>query len=79
MFKVVFPSKLSLPMVKEFAKKSSTDPNKMDKYFIPEERLGEEEDIAGVALYYASRAGAYNNGNVSVLDGGTLGVMPGSY
>jgi NAD(P)-dependent dehydrogenase (short-subunit alcohol dehydrogenase family) len=70
---------MSMPMVKSFAKKSSTDPEKLDKFFIPEERLGTEEDIAGTALYFASRAGAYNNGNVSVLDGGTLSVMPASY
>src|SRR5215472_5784923 len=34
-------------------------------------RLGEPEDIAGVALMLASRAGAYITGQTSVVDGGT--------
>ena len=36
---------------------------------MPEERIGAEEDITRTLLYFALRAGAYNNGNVYVLDG----------
>ena len=35
-------------------------------------RLGEPEDIAGVALMLASRAGAYITGQTIVVDGGTI-------
>ena len=34
-------------------------------------RIGSPEDMAGVALYLASRAGAYVNGTVIPVDGGT--------
>ncbi|CAM1501880.1 Fc.00g038640.m01.CDS01 [Cosmosporella sp. VM-42] len=43
---------------------------------VPMRRLGNEEDMAGTLLYLASRAGAYNNGAVVVLDGGRLGNFP---
>lgn len=39
---------------------------------IPLNRFGEPEDIAGLALFLATRAGAYMTGNVIPLDGGQL-------
>lgn len=39
---------------------------------IPLGRAGTAEDIAGLALYLCSRAGAYMTGNVIPLDGGIL-------
>jgi NAD(P)-dependent dehydrogenase (short-subunit alcohol dehydrogenase family) len=33
-------------------------------------RIGEPEDMAGVAIYLASRAGAYLTGTVIPVDGG---------
>ena len=50
-----------------------------DNKFIPEQRLGDSEDMSGAILYLVSRAGAYLNGNVLVPDGGRLGVIPSSY
>jgi len=38
-------------------------------------RIGEPEDMAGVAIYLASRAGAYVNGTVIPVDGG-ISVKP---
>jgi NAD(P)-dependent dehydrogenase (short-subunit alcohol dehydrogenase family) len=35
-------------------------------------RIGEPDDMAGVAIYLASRAGAYINGAVIPVDGGTI-------
>jgi len=50
-----------------------------DPSMIPAGRTGAEEDMAGTILYLASRAGAYCNGNVQLLDGGRLGVLPSTY
>lgn len=49
------------------------------KETIPAERVGTPEDMAGTILYLTSRAGAYCNGNVVLLDGGRLSLMPGTY
>ena len=46
---------------------------------IPAQRAGTDEDMGGTVLYLASRAGAYCNGHVMVIDGGRLGIMPGTY
>ena len=35
-------------------------------------RVGEPEDIAGLAIYLSSRAGAYVNATVIPVDGGTI-------
>ena len=35
-------------------------------------RIGEPEDMAGVAIYLASRAGAYLTGAVIPVDGGII-------
>jgi NAD(P)-dependent dehydrogenase (short-subunit alcohol dehydrogenase family) len=40
----------------------------------PLKRIGEPEDMAGVALYLASRAGAYLTGAVIPVDGGTASL-----
>lgn len=37
----------------------------------PMKRIGKPEEMAGVAIYLASRAGAYTNGTVIPVDGGT--------
>jgi NAD(P)-dependent dehydrogenase (short-subunit alcohol dehydrogenase family) len=34
--------------------------------------LGEPDDIAGAAVFLASRAGAYVTGQTIVIDGGTV-------
>ncbi|EPQ60527.1 NAD P-binding protein [Gloeophyllum trabeum ATCC 11539] len=43
---------------------------------IPAHRIGTPEDVAGTALFLASRAGAYVNGATIALDGGHLARMP---
>jgi NAD(P)-dependent dehydrogenase (short-subunit alcohol dehydrogenase family) len=43
---------------------------------VPLSRIGTPEDVAGTALYLASRAGAFVNGATITLDGGLLVNMP---
>ncbi|KAH7360650.1 hypothetical protein BKA65DRAFT_391213 [Rhexocercosporidium sp. MPI-PUGE-AT-0058] len=45
----------------------------------PAERAGSDDDMAGVILYMASRAGAFLNGSVMLVDGGKLATMPATY
>jgi len=45
----------------------------------PLERSGGEEDIAGTALFLASKAGGYLDGCVVIPDGGRLSQLPSSY
>ena len=74
----VFPSEMSEPIVKAY----STDDGEMGKMpanLIPLERMGDEKDMAGTVLFFASRAGAYCNGVVATVDGGRLGTFPGLY
>lgn len=46
---------------------------------IPERRAGTAEDMAGVILFLASKAGSFVSGNVLITDGGTLSLEPSSY
>jgi len=45
----------------------------------PAERTGSEQDFAGTVLFFASKAGAYLNGETLVSDGGRLSVLPSTY
>lgn len=45
---------------------------------IPSDRAGTPEDVAGTAVFLASRAAAYINGATIALDGGMLVNMPTS-
>jgi len=47
--------------------------------FIPTKKFGSEEEIAGMVLYLASRAGSYCNGSILVADGGRMAVTTASY
>ncbi|KAI1807480.1 NAD(P)-binding protein [Daldinia bambusicola] len=68
-----YPSEMTEPLIN--TKKTTGWP----KNVVPEERLGDPEDIAGTILFLVSKAGAYVNGNVLVSDGGRLGVVPSAY
>ena len=43
---------------------------------VPLGRLGEPEDMEGLAVFLSSQAGAYITGNVIALDGGTAVKSP---
>ncbi|KAA8652591.1 hypothetical protein EYZ11_002389 [Aspergillus tanneri] len=46
---------------------------------LPLTHAGGEEDIGGLILYLAGGAGGYLNGNITVVDGGRLGLTPSTY
>lgn len=45
----------------------------------PEERFGDSQEIGGTIVYLASKAGAYCNGLVMLVDGGYLSNKPSTY
>jgi NAD(P)-dependent dehydrogenase (short-subunit alcohol dehydrogenase family) len=49
------------------------------KDFIPAGRAGDIKDLAGAILFLASRAGAYVNGNMLLMDGGRINILPATY
>jgi NAD(P)-dependent dehydrogenase (short-subunit alcohol dehydrogenase family) len=61
-----FPSKMT-----NFVMKDASRLTEMMR-FVPLGRPGSLEDIAGLALFLSSRAGAYMTGNIIPLDGGVL-------
>jgi dehydrogenase/reductase SDR family protein 4 len=61
-------TELAEPLVK-MVEKSGRYPN-------PLKRIGEPHEIAGIALYLASPAGAYATGQTFVVDGGELVYAP---
>jgi len=47
--------------------KDPTEDGSLPKAYIPAERAGKTDDMAGTVLYLASAAGAYNNGNIVLI------------
>lgn len=44
----------------------------MPKTLVPQERMGNPDEMAGTILYLVSKAGGYCNGTVLLIDGGFL-------
>ena len=59
-----FPSKMTAGIAKEFGEEI--------RQHVPLKRWGEPEDMAGAAIYLASKAGAYVSGAVIPVDGGIV-------
>ncbi|KAL5335452.1 hypothetical protein BJX70DRAFT_375018 [Aspergillus crustosus] len=72
----IYPSEMTAA---NFANESEESIQVFPTSVIPEQRMGDEQDMSGAILFLASRAGAYCNGNVLVTDGGRLSVTPASY
>ncbi|KAL1873943.1 hypothetical protein Daus18300_003816 [Diaporthe australafricana] len=47
--------------------------------WIPNQKFGGEEEMAGAILYLASRAGSFTNGNSILNDGGRAAILPSTY
>ncbi|RNJ56204.1 hypothetical protein D7B24_007587 [Verticillium nonalfalfae] len=71
----LFPSEMAAPIVKLY----TGDGQDIPKAMIPMQRMGDEQDMAGVLLFLASRAGAYCNGAVIKVDGGRLENFPSTW
>lgn len=62
----MFPSELATSLISS-SKADPREEGSFDKSYIPAERTGAEEDMAGTILYIASRAGAYLNGSILMI------------
>jgi NAD(P)-dependent dehydrogenase (short-subunit alcohol dehydrogenase family) len=69
----LFPPKLAGGTINSL---SSGATAAMDWSIVPAERTRKEEGNADRKLYLASKAGAYLNGSVLVVDSGRLGILP---
>ncbi|KAH7375302.1 short chain dehydrogenase [Plectosphaerella cucumerina] len=70
----LYPSEMAAPIVELYGGGQG-----IPKSMVPLQRLGDEQDMAGVILYLASRAGGYCNGTVIVSDGGRIGNFPSTW
>lgn len=76
----LFPSEMSAPIIRNMGgDPSSSGVIPVDRTRVPLGRMGDEKEMAGTVLYMVSKAGAYCNGNVIVVDGGRLGTMSCTY
>lgn len=77
----LFPSELAAGLIAQGGSsgKDPTEEGAYEKSFIPAQRLGKTEDIIGTMLYMSSKAGAYLNGVINVIDGGRIGQLHGTY
>ncbi|KAG5926678.1 hypothetical protein E4U42_003050 [Claviceps africana] len=62
--------------------KTGRDPREegtLDRKLVPLERIGTEQEYAGIVLFLTSKAGGYLDGNIILADGGAVALIPGSY
>jgi len=66
-------------MTANVAKQHESTGGVMPRELVPQQRMGNEEEMAGTVLYLASKAGGYCNGSVMLIDGGFLANHAGTY
>ena len=64
-----FPSKMTHGLIKQLG-----EDNMVSK--VPLQRLGDEDDLKGAALLFASEAGKHITGQILAVDGGVSAVVP---
>ncbi|KAL2869619.1 SDR family NAD(P)-dependent oxidoreductase [Aspergillus lucknowensis] len=72
----LFPSELAASL---FQNRQPESEGSDHPFYIPAQRFGGDEEMAGAILYLASRAGSYSNGSILLCDGGRTSVMASSY
>jgi len=58
---------------------TSDVPDERIKEFVPMQRWGNIDDIGGLVLFLASKAGSYVDGVTHLIDGGRLTLFPSTY
>lgn len=79
---IVFPTDLSTVLFDSFRINRDipmTEEGAFARSWQPAERAGSDDDMAGVILYMASKAGSFLNGSVLLVDGGKVSTMPSTY
>ncbi|KAJ9231598.1 hypothetical protein DTO169E5_7920 [Paecilomyces variotii] len=73
---VIAPGYFNTDMMGNFYKATG---GRLPASLAPEERFGDAQEIGGTIVYLASKAGAYCNGMVLLVDGGYVSNKPSSY
>ncbi|KAJ5634336.1 hypothetical protein N7528_002178 [Penicillium herquei] len=72
----IYSSEMTDGMLKMTCKSDPTVEGALDSSCIPLERIGRVEDMIGLILFLASKAGGYISGAELVTDGGMLSIPP---
>ncbi|GAB1726856.1 hypothetical protein NU195Hw_g6980t1 [Hortaea werneckii] len=76
---VIAPGWFPTDMTTAVSKQWESTGGVMPRELVPQQRMGNQDEMAGTILYLASKAGGYCNGNVMVIDGGFLQNHAGVY
>lgn len=74
--KIVFPSEMTTTLLNGRNPDQETQDNPI---WIPTQKFGGPQEMAGAILYLASRAGSFTNGNAILNDGGRASIIPSTY
>ncbi|KAK2589932.1 hypothetical protein QQS21_012385 [Conoideocrella luteorostrata] len=74
-----FPSEMTQNLSFMKTDKNPREEGALASQMVPLERIGTEEDFAGVVLFLSSKAGGYITGTIIVTDGGRITTFPSSY